>query len=213
MKKPISLLALGLFSSLASFSNLPAQGLVNFFNNANTWVRAPGPMYDTIPYYYFALLTSPVGAGNFTFAGVLATNSLGTYQAVAGLFNGGRDVAVPGWLPGTARDFEVVGWGGASPTYNPSWVNSAGVFFVNEHTPLFYGESSWGSGVAGGATSSGTLPALDIFGGATGIQYGFVLSFNTIPEPSVASLMVLGTGVMFAFHRRCGRTPCTRTPR
>ena len=53
------------------------------------------------------------------------------------------------------------------------------------------GISSIGAGTAGGVTGSGTAPALDIFGGPTGIESGFILGVP-VPEPSNVALSALG---------------------
>jgi hypothetical protein len=160
------------FCLCAMTSGVFAQGLINFFNNANTLVSVGfvGPYMWTPGSYYFALLTSPVGANTFTFANVYGTN-----QAAAGRFNGGANVQVAGWASGTARDFEVFGWSNTlGPTFNPAWLTSF---------PSFpFGISALGTGQAGGFNGIGTLPSLNIFGGATGIQTGFILG-ALIPEP------------------------------
>lgn len=168
-----------------------AQGLINFFNNANTLVSVGvvGPFIWTPGSYYFALLTSSVGANTFTFANVYGTN-----QAAAGRFTGGANVQVAGWAPGTARDFEVFGWSqGLGPTFNPAWLN-------NPPSGL-WGISAIGTGQAGGFNGVGTLPNLNIFGGATGIQTGFTIGI-VVPEPSAASLAVAGVVVFLIFQRR-----------
>src|SRR5690242_10781554 len=106
MKKFAAVVFLGV-----SLSSAFGQGLINFANGPSTLIgqefnsgTGPGPISGA-GNYYFALMTSPVGAHTFTFAGVYATN-----LTVAGLINGGSGIAVPGWAPGTARDFAVVGW-------------------------------------------------------------------------------------------------------
>src|SRR5215472_10620696 len=118
MKKVVAVFCLG-----ASLTGGFAQGLVSFVNTPGTLASA-GPPCSVAPCwltgsYYFALLTSPVGANNFTFAGVYGTN-----LAVAGRFSGGVGVAVPGWAPGSVRDFEVVGWSASlGSIFNPAWLN------------------------------------------------------------------------------------------
>lgn len=184
----------------ASLTGASAQGLINFFNTSSTLVTTDPPSGGTVgPHlgsYLFALLTSPVGENNFTFAGVYGTN-----QAVAGRFSGGFGVAVNGWAPGTARDFEVVGWSSSEGTiFNPAWLTGD---FATEGR---FGISSVGTGVAGGATSIGTLPNLNIFGGATGIQSGFALLLVTpIPEPSGNALIGCGLAVLMVSRRRICR--------
>jgi hypothetical protein len=149
MKKFVTVFCLG-----ASLAGVSAQGLINFFNNSSAPITS-GPPYSgsVIPgipgSYFFGLLTSPVGANTFTFSGVYGTN-----QAVAGLFSGGVGVPVPGWAPGTASDFEVIGWSSLmGHDYDPRWLN--GPWYVGE--PLIVGHSAIGTGVAGGVSSSGTL--------------------------------------------------------
>jgi hypothetical protein len=61
--------------------------------------------------FYFALLTAPAGSRffqQFTFTGQYATNT-----GAAGIFNGGSDVSVPGWAPGTSMSYVVFGWSSA----------------------------------------------------------------------------------------------------
>jgi hypothetical protein len=163
MKNVVAVFWLG-----ASLTGGFAQGLVNFVNTPSTLVSA-GPPCSVAPCwsagsYYFALLTSPVGANNFTFAGVYGTN-----LGFAGRFSGGLGVAVNGWAAGTARDFEVVGWSaGVGPTFNPAWLTGS-------FPSGFFGVSSIGTGVAGGNTADGPVLTLNIFGGVTGIQSGFNL--------------------------------------
>jgi len=56
--------------------------------------------------YYFGVFFLPTNnSGASGFAGIYATNI-----GVNGLFNGGSSVVVPGWAPGTARAFAIVGW-------------------------------------------------------------------------------------------------------
>ena len=176
-----------------------AQGLINFFNNANTLVSS-GPasggtaISGAAGSYYFGLLTSPVGAGTFTFAGVMGTN-----QTVAGRFFGGASVPVTGWAAGTAKDFEVAGWSASlGTTFDPLWLQNN---FGGKNG--FFGLSGTGTGQAGGSTATGTLPNLNIFGGATGIQNGFNLNpAGVLPEPSSMALAGLGAAALLIFRRR-----------
>lgn len=196
MKKPlVAVLCFG-----ASLICGSAQGFINFFNTASTLVTTDtssgggpvGPPLDAGA-YFFGLLTSPVGANHFTFAGVYGTN-----QAFAGRFTGGGGVAVKGWAAGTARDFAVVGWSASEgTTFNPAWLT--GDFAAVGR----FGVSSLGTGVAGGLTTLGFLPNLNIFGGTTGIQTGFALQAVTpIPEPSGSALSGLGFAVTLIFRCR-----------
>lgn len=176
-----------------------AQGAVDFFNNATTLISSgvpqnPAVINATVGAYYFGLLTSPAGANNFTFSGVYGTN-----QTVGGLFNGGTGVAVPGWAPGTARDFEVVGWAAyVGHDFNPGWFTTPP--YIGEM--VAWGVSAVGTGVAGGLTGSGTLSSLSIFGGPTGIQQGFNIdTYTVIPEPSSVALAGFGAALLL-FRRR-----------
>ena len=200
-----------LFCFCASVAAASGQGLINFFNNATTLVSVGNvcglncTINGSPGSFYFALLTSPAGANGFTFAGVYATN-----QVVAGRFNGGAGVAVPGWAPGTARDFEVAGWSASmGHDFNPAWLTGnfgAGPFG-------FFGVSGIGTGVAGGTTSSASLPPLNIFGGASGIQNGFSLYSPLIPEPSSLSLSALGAAVFLILRRKRPTLPLQRNRR
>jgi predicted TIM-barrel fold metal-dependent hydrolase len=84
---------------------------------------------------------------------------------VAGRFLGEINLKVPGWTPGTARDFEVAGWSQAlGATFNPAWLTTTLPWGT------FFGISSVGTGVAGGFDGIGTWPTATIFGGTTGIR-------------------------------------------
>lgn len=200
MKTPVPLVAL--YCSFA-LCNLMAQGLVNFVNGPNSLVSVGPPglaatMNGSPGDYYFALLTSPVDANTFTFSGVYGTN-----EAVAGLFSGGMGVVVNGWAPGTARDFLVVGWSaGFGPVFNPSWLTTPSWLLP----PDSLGESAIGRGVAGGPTSSGVLPNLEIFGGPSGIQSGFLLLPPQVPEPPSMALAGLGAMALLMFSLPRART-------
>ena len=190
---------LAVFCLCTVASSAFAQGLINFFNNANTVVSTgyvpatASPITGSVGSWYFALLTSPVAQHNFTFSGVYGTN-----QSVAGRFFGGASVQMAGWAPGTTRDFEVAGWSSdLGPTFNPSWL-------TNSPCPGFFGVSAIGTGQAGGFNGTGTLPSLNIFGGASGIQSGFVLTGKipeSTPEPSATTLVIAGIGAMLSFRR------------
>jgi hypothetical protein len=196
MKKLTAILCL---IALAIATSGYSQGLINFFNNVNTLVSA-GPSgnstaISTSPEsYYFGLLTSAVGANQFTFSGVYGTNQ----SASAGRFTGGANVTVSGWAPGTARDFEVAGWSSSlGPTFNPAWL----VTHPGGQND-FFGVSSLGNGIAGGFDGTGTLPTTGIFGGATGIQTGFNLTPGAVPEPSSLRLASLATVALLLLRRR-----------
>lgn len=193
MKKLAAILCLSALSTGAF-----AQGLINFFNSGTSLVSAGATAGTATAIsgapgaYYFALLTSPVGANTFTFANVMGTN-----QAVAGRFTGGANIQVAGWAAGTARDFEVAGWDQSlGAAFNPSWITTA-------PTTGFFGISALGTGQSGGFNGTGTLPNLNIFGGTTGIQTGFALTGGAVvPEPTSMALAGLGAAALLIFRRR-----------
>jgi hypothetical protein len=152
-----------------------AQGLVNFANSAATLISAGVPgnavaITNSAGSYYFALLTAQVGVtepGQFTFSGIYATN------ISAGRIFGGNGVVVPGWAPGTAKAFMVLGWPASEgATFNPGWLN--GQIILPE-----FGLSSIGTGVAGGTDQTGqALPPCPIFGSGVGFYSPISVGFN-----------------------------------
>src|SRR6516164_5340860 len=97
MKKLAAILCLSALTTGAF-----AQGLVNFFNNANTLVSSgsgssAAAISGAAGSYYFALLTSAGAAGPFTVTSpiIYATN-----QTAAGRFSGGAGISVTGWAAG-----------------------------------------------------------------------------------------------------------------
>jgi hypothetical protein len=171
-----------------------AQGLINFFNNPSTLISVgppgvPGVMpANNAGAYYFGLLIAPVGSTAFTFANVYGTN-----QSVAGRFTGGNGVPVPGWAAGVTMQYEIVGWSAdLGATFNASWLTQF-------PTSAPFGFSGIGTGAAGGATATGTLPNFNLFGG-TGLTSGFAMAL--IPEPSSMALTGLGAAALLICRRR-----------
>ena len=187
-----------------------AQGLVNFYNTPSTLISSSQtgtppyvPLSGPVGNYEFALLTSPIGANNFSFSGIYATNT-----TTPGMLNGGSGVAVPGWAAGTPRDYAVFGWNPttAGVLYNSSWLNPD--LSVGPHPPDRFGLSSISSGIAGGATGGGTVPNLNVFGGPSGIPNGFSINlYAPVPEPSTIALLGLGATVLLIRYRRKRTTP------
>jgi hypothetical protein len=191
-------LLLFFFFTLNLTTSVFSQGLINFFNNANSLFTVEG--YSPLPpppgQFYFALLTSPVGANTFAFTGLYATN-----QSAAGRFTGGANIQVSGWAPGVSRDFRVVGWSaGLGPTFNPAWLVNPGPTTPNQ----FFGVSGFATGAPGGFDGTGNLPSLNIFGGSTGIQQGLVLQRTSAPEPSSTALATLALLTLFVARFRAG---------
>jgi hypothetical protein len=190
MKKQIASLCIILVVS-AGF----AQGLVNFYNTPTTLVsyQAPGtPLIQGPPgAYYFGLLIYPNGfGGDLIFSGVYGTNT-----GTPGMFNGGAGVAVPGWAAGETLAYDVYGWSAnMGHDWNPQWLTG----FLPPNA--FFGGSGAGTGVAGGTSSNGTFPTLDLFGGDNAAG-GFRLSGTAVPEPSTAALIVIGAGVLVCCSR------------
>lgn len=147
------------------------QGLVNFVNSPSTLVSAQNgtnsaPISGPVGSYYFALLISTNPADGFRFTGLYATNTL-----LVGRFSGDNGIAVPGWPPGGSMFYKVAGWSSSlGTTFDASWLTNL---------PAHFALSSVGSGVASGPGLG--IPTLPLFGGATGIQTGFVIS--DIPGP------------------------------
>jgi hypothetical protein len=195
---------------LAALTNCAfAQGTINFVNAAGPRVRYDlnnlGPGFPLTSYpilpptagtFYFALLTAPLGTTDptaFNFA------VYGTNLAAAGVIRGAS--SVNGWMPGTSRSFEVVGWDVATggTTWNQSWFDAS-----CPSCPYYLGVSAIGSGFAGGVdpVTGGPIPPLNIFGG-NGIPTTstFVLYYPN-PEPGTAALAALGAAVLLTFRRR-----------
>jgi len=189
MKKLAAILCLSAMATGAF-----AQGLINFANSPTTLVSAniggnTAAISGAAGSYYFGLLTSPTGgAGTWTFSGLYATNLV---NSTGGRFSGGNGVAVPNWAAGTTQSYEVAAWSSAlGHDFNPTWL-------VNAPGGLF-GVSAVGTGVAGGGAQS--LPTMQLFGGATGIQAGFTLT--AVPEPTSMALAGLGAAALLIFRRR-----------
>lgn len=197
MKKLAAILCLSALTTGAF-----AQGLVNFFNNTTTLVSSsesgsPQAINGTAGQWYFGLLTAAAGTTDptkFTFAGAYATN-----QAVAGRFFGGAGVKVAGWAAGASMAYEIAGWSSSlGPTFNSAWLTMT----ANQFSSVgVFGLSGIGTGAAGGATGTGTLPNYNLFGG-TGLTSGFNLSPVGVPEPTSMALAGLGAAALLIFRRR-----------
>jgi len=194
MKKLAAILCLSAMATGAF-----AQGIVTFNNNPNTLISATingstATISGAAGSYYFGLLAG-ANATSLSFTGLYATNS----GAAAGRFIGGN-VAVPGWAPGTAWSYQVVGWSAnLGPHFNPAWLTMApnGLF----------GASVVANGpIAGGVDANGiSFPTPQLFGG-NGIPSGFSLTDSgvlpPVPEPSSVVLAALGAGALLICRRR-----------
>jgi hypothetical protein len=196
MKKLAAMLCLSAMTTGAF-----AQGLINFANSPTTLISANiGGNVATLSgpsgTYLFGLLTSAAQGGPFTFAGVYGTNLV---NSTGGRLSGGNGVAVNGWAPGATMFYELAGWSsaGGATTFNAAWVKSDGTAAASG-LPSLFGVSPIGSGVAGGGAQS--LPTLQLFGGASGIQSGFTLT--GVPEPTSMALAGLGAAALLIFRRR-----------
>jgi hypothetical protein len=176
-----------------------AQGLVNFNNTASTLISAftgtaNPPISGPAGSYYFGLLIAPTNVtslSQFTFAGIYATNT-----GVDGMFAGGSIVSVPNWAAGTSQNYRVAGWWvGMGPYFTPAWLVDPG--------SAVFGVSAVGSGIAGGSAGGSNFPALDLFGGTSGLQQGFTLYPQAlVPEPSTLGLLISAGIILVAKRRR-----------
>jgi hypothetical protein len=173
-----------------------AQGLVNFFNGPTTLVSSgtsssSTPISGPMGSWYFALLTSPVGADTFTFSGIYATN-YGGVGATEGRFTGGTGVPVAGWAPCASRDVKVAGWSSdLGPVFNSAWLASA-------PNSGFFGVSSLGTMSTGGFDGTNTWPTTGMFGSATGIKTGFVL-LSALPNKPQLTIVLEGANIVLAW--------------
>jgi len=197
MKKLAAILCLSALTTGAF-----AQGLVTFLNSGTTLSTSSatvgGPQTATggsVGSWYYGLLIAASGTTDpttFTFSGVYATNI-----STAGRFFGGANVPVTGWAAGATMAFEVAGW---SATLGHDWQNGwlKGTFSGSGN----FGLSSIATAASGGAGTPAS-PALNLFGGASGIQNGFNLGpAGAIPEPSSMALAGLGAAALLIFRRR-----------
>jgi hypothetical protein len=99
------------------------------------------------------------------------------------------------------KSFFVAGWtADLGHDWNQRWMS--GIFGTQGH----WGISMIATGVAGGFDGTGPLPPLNLFGGATGVQSGFVLhTVEPVPEPSILGMTLLGAATLVR-HRRCWET-------
>jgi hypothetical protein len=145
MKKSVA----AIFLCLGGLS-AQSQGLVNSFNDSSTLVNADdasGSYPLPAGVYYFGLFNSTSDGFVVSFTGVYATN-----QATPGLFNGGVDVQVPGWVPASQRYYLIAGWSeNLGHDWQPEWLT--GAFFPSPSLPgtiFYFGLSAAGLAVAGG---------------------------------------------------------------
>jgi hypothetical protein len=154
-----------------------AQGLINFLNSSGTLITISSNGYPAVAMpggqpgtYRFELFIAPAGTLNpasFTATGLIATN-----LAAAGRLNGGTQLHVPGVALGGTAAILVRGW---SANLGSNYA-SALVAWQN-FEPGYLGESSIAPNfLFGGDGGNGTVPTSPAFGGASGIQSGFVLS-------------------------------------
>ena len=197
MKQLATILCLGALTT-GTFG----QGLINFLNNNTTLTSAapngPQLVLTSGPvgsWYYGLLIGSGPDPNKFLFSGVYATNI-----ATAGRLFGGTSVQVPGWAAGTTTNYAIAIWSSSlGHNFNPGWLQ-----YTFNNTPSFadyFGISSVATGTSGGDGTPPT-PAYNLFGGATGIESGFVAHTVLIPEPSGTALAGLGATALLIFRRR-----------
>jgi hypothetical protein len=181
--------------ALSITRTIVAQGLVNFYNDANNPVFAQPLVYPQQPStimsgprgsFYFGLLVydRTIGINSLTFTGIYGTNT-----GANGFFDGGT-VAVPGWMPGTSTNFIIAGWS-ANMGHDFSYS------FFSGFTGGDFGTVQ-GVGVAGNGS---TVPALSPWGSGSLTDF-LDLRNNLVPEPSVAGLIAVGAGVSLFYRRR-----------
>jgi hypothetical protein len=196
MKKTLLLLGLVLLPAA-----LFAQGTVNFANNNSTRMTTnstavpppgqnPNATGNTQLGYTIGFYIAPQGTVDvnaFTLVGPTTSSLAGI---APGTFNGngGTNLTIQG-NTGQTIAFQVRAWStSAGATYEiaKNVLNAyRGVSAIGEVTP-----------------STGTTLAATLFGTAAGQVGGFVLTPNTIPEPSSIALGLLGLGAIALFRRR-----------
>jgi hypothetical protein len=197
MKKLAAILCLAALSTGAF-----AQGTVSILNGTSSLISyrasvggATALLPTTANQYYFALLTAPLGVtdrAQYTFTGVIARN----LASAGGIFGGAGVATTAGtWAVGVDQNYMLAGWDAANngTTWNSAWLTglpAAG----------WFGTSAVAHGVAGGAASGVTIPALNIFGGVPSLTTGFIL--EPVPEPTTMALVGLGAAAMLIFRRR-----------
>jgi hypothetical protein len=187
---------------LNATASLIAQGLVNFFNDANNSVYAQALqlngavsiMSGPRDSFYFGLFL--ISSNTYTFTGLYATNT-----GVDGMFSGGT-VAVPWWAAGTAMKYFVAGWSRdyMGHDFQQRWLGGGA-------TGDFGYVFSDGTAVAGNGS---TIPTLNLFNGGPGTIHAgneFVLRNFFVPEPSAAALTALGAGMSLLYRKKRNNQP------
>jgi hypothetical protein len=205
--------ATGFAAALATSSSIVhGQGTVSFRTGPNIYIATNSvrggpstgltwPSSFASNAYYYALLVAPtnqttvdVTFAGWTFTGNYATNRTAGY--VYGDYGSDPSVIVPGYYPGDAANFVVVGW---SSNVGHNWNIVAPLFESGAIAGLgFSGISQVGVGLvlAGGGT-----PPATVFGAPPQQIPGFTLN-APIPEPSFGPLLVLGAVAARVLRRR-----------
>jgi len=199
MKKTLLFLAMALLPAMVF-----AQGQVQFNNTTSQKVTtnstaAPPPGQvasitgNTGPSFTFGLYIAPAGTVDtslFTLSGT--TPGLGSFGA--GTFNGNP----------SGGNFTINGNNGEAIAFQiRAWQTSGGATYELASGPNVYrGQSAIGS--VSPATGTTQPPAL--YGAGAGqLNAGFVLTPNTVPEPSSIALGLLGLGAVA--HKRKDSKP------
>ena len=181
-----------------------AQGLINFLNNSATLVTlssnsvslgsTPAGVPGTFRYELFRATAGTV----LDVGGFVSTGLTGTNLTTVGRLNGGNGRAVPGTLLGGTTAILLRGW---SANLGATW---AGALANQGIIGGYFGSSAIAPNfLLGGDGGAGNIPTSPMFGGTSGIQSGFALTYiPVVPEPTSMALAGIGAASLLIFRRR-----------